>query len=124
MAARSHARPEPMPRQETEGSALEKHLDISLRASGLPPFVREHRFHPTRRWRLDFAWPDVKLGVEIEGGIYNRGRHGRGSGIEGDIEKGNALTLAGWRLLRFHRAQVQSGIAVETIRQALSEETR
>ena len=106
------------------GSALEKHLDIALRASGLPAFVREHYFHPTRRWRLDFAWPAVKLGVEIEGGIFSRGRHGRGSGIKGDIDKSNALTLLGWRLLRFHGDQVRSGQAVEIIRQALSEEAR
>ena len=70
---------------------------------------------PSRR---DFAWPSAKLGVEIEGGIYSRGRHGRGSGIAADIEKGNALTLLGWRLLRFHGDQVRSGEAVETIRQA------
>lgn len=140
---RRHARTEPMPRQpdaaqmttagrtatkapkaDTDsGSALELHLDASLRASGLPPFVREHRFHPTRRWRLDFAWPSAKLGVEIEGGIYSRGRHGRGSGIAADIEKSNALTLLGWRLLRFHGDQVRSGQAVETIRQALTEGT-
>lgn len=100
-------------------SVLEAHLRLAMAAAGLPVAVQEHRFHPTRKWRIDFCWPEHMLAVEIEGGIYSRGRHGRGSGIAGDIEKSNALTLLGWRLLRFHGDQIRSGEAVETIRQAL-----
>ena len=67
---------------------------------GLPAPVYEHRFHPTRMWRLDIAWPDRLIAVEVEGGVWSGGRHGRGSGIVKDMEKANALTMAGWRLLR------------------------
>ena len=43
-------------------------------------WVREYRFHPDRKWRSDFCWPaeDVRLFVEIEGGIWTDGRHVRG----------------------------------------------
>jgi len=34
-------------------SALEEALAIELRHLGLPPFKREYRFHPERRWRFD-----------------------------------------------------------------------
>jgi len=51
-------------------------------------------------WRLDIAWPDRLIAVEVEGGVWSGGRHGRGSGIVKDMEKANALTMAGWRLLR------------------------
>lgn len=59
--------------------------------------VREHRFHPVRLWRLDFAWPKARLALELEG----QGRHQRYVGFREDCEKYNALVLSGWRLLRF-----------------------
>lgn len=56
---------------------------------GLPKPVTEHVFHPFRKWRLDLAWPDRKIGLEIDGGVYAEGRHTRGAGFEGDCEKLN-----------------------------------
>ena len=102
------------------GSALERHLEASVRAHGLPEPQREYRFHPTRKWRLDFAWPAVMLAVEVEGGIYRGGGHTHVKDLKRDMEKSNALTLLGWRLLRFHGDQVRSGEAVAVIRQALT----
>lgn len=63
--------------------------------------VQEHKFHPKRKWKIDFSYPDKKLAIEIEGGVWSRGRHTRGSGFIKDMEKYNALTEYGWRLLRF-----------------------
>jgi hypothetical protein len=61
----------------------------------------EYRFHPTRRWRFDIAFPVSRVAVELDGGIWVKGRHSRGSGVVGDIEKLNAATLLGWQVLRF-----------------------
>lgn len=58
---------------------------------------REYRFHPKRRWRFDFAWPSVKVAVEIEG----RGRHQTFTGYRADLEKYNEAVQLGWRILRF-----------------------
>lgn len=69
------------------------------KAKGLPEPEREHRFHPERKWRWDFAWPDAKLALEVDGGVWTGGKHGRGSGIVKDHEKRNAGTVLGWRLL-------------------------
>ncbi len=102
-------------------SVLERHLLTSLRANGLPEPEREFRFHDTRRWRLDFAWPERGLAVEVEGGVYRGGGHTSVGGIKRDIEKGNALTLMGWRLLRFHGDQVRSGEATALIAEALAQ---
>lgn len=68
--------------------------------------VREYRFDPNRRWRFDFAWPDARVGVEIEGGVWSRGRHTRGSGYQADCDKYNAATLLGWRVLRYTASHV------------------
>ncbi len=62
---------------------------------------REYRFHPTRKWRFDFAWPEQRLAVEIDGGTWVRGRHVSGGGSHNDRDKRNAAQLAGWRVLAF-----------------------
>lgn len=100
-------------------SPLEVLLSWGMDHAGLI-YASEYRFDPVRRWRLDFAFPDKKLAVEVEGGIWVNGRHNRGAGMEADIEKYNALTLAGWRLLRFTGKAIKSGQALETIRRALA----
>ena len=71
------------------------------RMFGGPEPVAEYRFHRDRRWRFDFAWPDVRCAVEIDGGAFTRGRHTRGKGFEADLEKMNEATLLGWRVFRF-----------------------
>jgi very-short-patch-repair endonuclease len=96
-------------------SDLEESLAFQIKAVGLPEPVREHTFAKPRRWRFDFAWPDILLAVEVEGGVWNRGRHGRGSGIVGDIEKGNAAAMRGWRMLRVTGDMVKKGEAVRLI---------
>jgi len=58
--------------------------------------VREYQFHPTRRWRFDFAFPSQKLAVEVDG-KYHRTYGGQ----RNDCEKLNQATLLGWRVLRF-----------------------
>ena len=73
---------------------------------GIPAPEPEYRFHPVRKWLIDYAWPNVKLAVEIEGGIWSKGRHIRPAGFLRDMEKYNALTGAGWTLLRFQPRKV------------------
>lgn len=70
-------------------------------SADFPQPEREFRFHPVRRWRFDFAWPAYRLAVEIDGGIFVNGRHGRGLQFSADCEKLNAAVLLGWRVLRY-----------------------
>lgn len=96
----------------------EELLDFQLRSYSLP-FVREFIFHPTRKWRFDFAYLPRKLAIEVEGGIYSKGRHTRPKGYQNDMEKYNAASALGWTLLRFTPEQVKKGIAVLEIRKFL-----
>jgi very-short-patch-repair endonuclease len=100
-------------------SRLEETLALHLRAAGLPEPEREYRFHAPRRWRFDFCWPDHRLAVEVEGGIWSGGRHVRGAGFEKDLEKYNRANLDGWCLLRFTGDMIKSGQALQTIEVAL-----
>lgn len=100
-------------------SSPEDFFALQLRALKLPEPVREHRFHEKRKWRIDFAWPDQMLAVEIEGGVWTNGRHTRGSGFEADCEKYNCLSEMGWQLLRFTPRYLRSGEAIEQVKRIL-----
>lgn len=80
-----------------------------------------HAYAKGRGWKCDFAWPNRRLIVEVEGGVYTQGRHTRPSGFVKDIEKYNALTEAGWKVLRFSRREVKSGEALNVIERVLKE---
>lgn len=62
--------------------------------------VKEFKFHPKRRWRFDYAIPEHRIALEVEGGVWTGGRHTRPQGFLGDIEKYNTATLMGWRVFR------------------------
>ncbi len=63
--------------------------------------VKEYKFHPERKWRFDFAIPKYKIAIEIDGGVWQYGRHNRASGYIKDMEKMNAAASAGWLVLHF-----------------------
>jgi hypothetical protein len=52
----------------------------------------------SKRYRLDFAHLQSKVGVEIQGGVYNRGRHVTGSGYERDCKKYNLAYTSEWTI--------------------------
>lgn len=89
---------------------FEKHL----RELGVK-FRPEYRFHPTRLWRFDYLLGECEgqpiVVVEIEGGIYTQGRHSRGAGMQKDMDKYNAATMMGYRVLRFSTQDILRGRA-------------
>ena len=94
-------------------------LDRQCQLVGLPAPVKEHRFHPVRRWRFDFAWPERLFAVEVDGAIFVRGRHTRGVGVEKDFEKMAEAMLSGWRVLRVSTGQVRNGTALTWVQRAM-----
>lgn len=78
-------------------------------------FEQEFEFHPKRKWRADFHLVGKKILVEVEGAIWSGGRHTRGKGYIGDMEKYNAATMMGFQVLRFSTDQVKSGHAIQQI---------
>ena len=77
--------------------------------------VREHRFHPDRLWRFDYAIPSLRIAIEIDGGIWINGRHNRASGYIGDMEKFNAAATLGWVVLKFTPQEQYSRKAFDLI---------
>ena len=96
-------------------SNLEETLLLHIRSSKLPSPEREYKFHKTRRFRFDFAWPDLMFAVECEGGTWAKGRHTTGAGFEADCMKYDEALRLGWTVYRCTGAMVKSGRAIETI---------
>ncbi len=90
---------------------------------GLPEPVLEHRFHSVRRWRMDFAWPDHKVALEVEGGVYSGGRHTRGKGFEADMVKYSTAASMGWLVLRCQPKDVCMNEILELLKNALDYRT-
>lgn len=99
-------------------SALEEQMLFQMTILDIPPPQREFRFAPPRRWRMDYAWPEILLYLEVEGGQWVNGRHARGAGMRGDAEKYNAAALQGWTCLRATTDMVKDGSAVAVVEQA------
>ena len=100
-------------------SELEYALVTRLEAAGLPLGEAQHRFVPGRQYRFDRAWPEQRVAVEIQGGLWIQGAHSRGSGVERDCVKLSVAAALGWRCLPISTAMIRSGQAVQLIAQAL-----
>ena len=97
------------------GSPLAAQFEHLWRTWGGPELVQEYRFHPVRKWRLDYYHAPTKTAVELEGGLYSNGRHTRASGYQGDIDKYNAAAMLGITVLRLGTGQVDHQHVTEII---------
>ena len=79
----------------------------------------EHIFYPGRKWRIDFAIVKLKIGIEIEGGVWSNGAHTRGKGFIEDMEKYNAAATLGWVILRFTPQDLNKITTFETVKKVV-----
>jgi very-short-patch-repair endonuclease len=104
-------------------SDLELTFEFQIKAAGIDAFELEYRFDGSeakRRWRFDFAWPEPKVAVEIEGGTWAGGRHTRGTGFEEDARKYAEALVQGWKVLRVTRKMVEDLSALTYLEQVLA----
>ena len=102
-------------------SDLEAEFAFQVKYAGLPEPIREYPAIKGRRFRYDFCWLEQKLLIEINGGTFNGGAHGRGVGINRDYEKGNLAVQHGFRLLQFDTKMVKSGVGLEFTEQLINQ---
>jgi hypothetical protein len=91
---------------------------------GLPKPEPEVRFHPVRKWRIDYLFTDgpARVALEVEGGVWKGGRHNRASGFLKDMEKYNALSACGIVLLRATPQDLNKTEILELIRETIEVE--
>lgn len=91
----------------------EETFALHCKINGLTP-EREFIFAPPRRWRIDFAWPELKIAVEVESSVHRIKNR-----FAGDLEKYNELTKRGWRLFRYTRKMIETGAPILEVMEAL-----
>ena len=107
-----------------EVTDLADELAAQIKMAGLPEPVREHRFHPMRRWRFDICFPEHMVAFEADGGTWDWGRHNRPQGFANDVEKINQAQLLGWQVFRVTGEMVRDGTALQLVEAALGLERR
>jgi very-short-patch-repair endonuclease len=102
---------------EPGDSDLEMRFVRAIVAAGLPEPQLQHRVAlGNRRCRIDLAYPDLKIAVEIDGWEHHRSR----TAFDDDRARANDLVVAGWRVLRF-TSSMTNAQALATLTAALSQ---
>jgi very-short-patch-repair endonuclease len=99
---------------------------------GIPTPDFEWLFAAGRKFAFDWAWPEHKIALEIEGGIYGRGKacpmcgrkavgaHTSIERLKSDMEKYNLAAVLGWSVLRVRPEQIDSGEAFDLVERILA----
>jgi hypothetical protein len=126
-----------------DGDQLSKAVLTQLcKDEGLPTPIFDYSFHNSRLWRIDIYMEhnQLKLGIEIEGGVYGSqvvchkchskvvnqngkpvmtsgGRHTHFTGYKGDMEKYNTMAIRGIFLMRFTPGDVFTPLFFNNVKQ-------
>jgi leucyl-tRNA synthetase len=110
---------QPNPDGATPAQSLRKTQTISegllwsvLRANQLCG-LKFRRQHPIEPWIVDFACPQKKLVVEIDGGYHN-------NVVENDLKRQKHLEELGWKVIRFTDKEVEED--AEVVARAIASE--
>jgi hypothetical protein len=74
-------------------------FELLWRSLGGGELKKEHKFAVGRRFRFDYYHIDG-VAIELEGGVWVRGRHTRPSGFLNDMEKYNLASSMGILVFR------------------------
>jgi hypothetical protein len=89
-------------------SLIVRRFEQQLSAHGFPAPEREYFAIPGRDFRWDYAWPQLRVLVEIQGA-----QHRIKKMFKADIEKRALAMLAGWRCLELDRHSISTERSVE-----------
>ena len=110
------------PKQSQTSKAKEsliQWLDETFPDMVTPEFV----FHKTRKWRIDWAFVDLRVGVEYDG-LFGGKAHRATSNVMRDGEKSNEAQLLGWILIRVNASTIASGKAKRWITEAVRQRSK
>lgn len=110
----------PRKTRQTQNKASSDMFTTLCRADLHVECVKEYRFHPTRRWRFDYAIPAYMVALEVEGGVWSGGRHTSPKGFLGDMEKYNTGTAMGWSILRCTPDTLCTTTTLDILRQTIN----
>jgi very-short-patch-repair endonuclease len=83
--------------------------------------IAEYAFHPEKKYRMDFANLDLKLSIEIDGGIYmEKSGHNSITGILTSMKKRNEAQVMGWRCLHITVQEKDSQYIIDLLKRFLA----
>ncbi|MEM1113256.1 MAG: hypothetical protein AAGI11_15195 [Pseudomonadota bacterium] len=117
---------EPRRRRSTNRSELEHELARQMASTAIPAPIPQYKFCAQhvgagpgvvsrlrqaglKNWVFDFAWPQFKFAVEVDGGGWVGGGHNTGQGSARDKQKGHDATRLGWTVYRCDADLIHSG---------------
>jgi very-short-patch-repair endonuclease len=98
------------------------HLFFARRCEehGLPRPVWEFEFHPSRKFRADFAWPAYRVILELDGGLFGKKTHGAIAKLLSDRERDIETQLVGWIVLRIPWDRYTDDTTLELVGRAIA----
>lgn len=79
-----------------------QYIENLLLSAGIE-YVKEHRFHATRKFRFDIAIPSKMIAIEYEGLVATgkKGGHQTKTGYTSNCTKYNLAASMGWKVYRY-----------------------
>lgn len=89
-------------------SKLERRFWLLWQSVSNIPLEQEKYIIPDRKYRFDFVHAPSKVAIEIQGGIWSRGKSGHksGTGLERDYEKINLAQAHGWKVFLLSESMI------------------
>jgi very-short-patch-repair endonuclease len=82
--------------------------------------IKEYMFCSGRKWRFDYAIPELKIAIEQDGGVWSGGRHTRPVGYLKDLDKFNTAASMGWIVLKFTPSDMFKADTFNIIKETVS----
>lgn len=105
--------------KQAQNKKWEDLLAFHLQSAGLGSlFQREHVIVELgRKWRFDFCDPVNKICIEVQGGIWSKGKtgHSSGSGINKDHDKYNSAQFHGYRVFQVTSDTIRDLSAIDML---------
>jgi very-short-patch-repair endonuclease len=108
---------ERLPGYDPGDSDLETRVLRLIVRNGLPVPVQQHRVRTGgRTFRIDLAYPDLRLAIELDGWAYHNTR----TAFDDDRARANLLVADGWTVVRFTSRSTEREIVtcIEATRRA------
>jgi len=91
-----------------EKEAIKTVLWLLHRNGDIPKAVEELQFHHKRKFRFDWALPELMVAIEYEGLMSEKSGHTTIGGYTKDCEKYNLAQICGWKVLRYTAVNYQN----------------
>jgi very-short-patch-repair endonuclease len=92
-------------KKKSTGIDAKDKIEFTLRSLGIN-YVKEFVFTPDRKFRFDYAIPEMKIAIEYEGLFSEKSGHTTIEGYNKDCIKYNMAVLLGWKVLRYTAVNV------------------